>query len=264
MFTTAPAPGAARARPLVCLHPSPTSGEMFADLAAELAADRIVHRPDTPGFGASDAPSAKPTVADYGGALGDALADLGYGDERSPLGPVDLFGFHTGSLCAVELALQRPGMVRRLALAGVPHYESAQRERERASHVRPYPYFEERDYVGEMFRRLVLDARDSGEPEQRLRRFGDWLRAGRNGWWGPDAVFTYDSVTTLPRLALPTLFIAFNEEMTEPTRAASRLVAGARLVEMLDLPIFGFIVDPRRVAATLKSFFDAPQPQRTV
>jgi len=256
VFAAAPSPGDGARRPLVCLHPSPTSGEMYADLQAALATDRVVYCPDTPGFGASDPPPAKPTIGDYGGALAECVAALPRGSASD--GRVDLFGFHTGSLCAIELALQRPDLVSRLVLSGVPHYGAAQqRERERRSHVTGYPYFEDREYVGRIYQRLVLDAKDSGEPATRLRRFGERLRAGPNGWWGPDAVFSYDSSAALPRLRVPTLLIAFNEEMLQPTREAATLIPGARLVEMLDLPIFGFIVAPQRVAATLREFFDA-------
>lgn len=260
VFATAPAAarGAARRPPVVCLHPSPTSGEMYADLATVLASDRSVFCPDTPGYGASDPPPRKPTIADYGGALADAIAAL-LAEQRPRGGRIDLFGFHTGSLCALEVALQRPDLVRRLVLSGVPHYgDPAERERERRANVTGYPYFADRDYVGRMYQRLVLDAKDSGDPATRLRRFGDRLRAGPDGWWGPDAVFTYDSAAALPRLRVPTLLIAFNEQMTGPTRAAAALVPGARLVEMLDLPIFGFIVAPQRVGAALREFFDAP------
>lgn len=259
VFSAAPPASDGARVPLVCLHPSPTTGEMYADLQAALATDRVVHCPDTPGYGASDAPLAKPGIPDYGGALAEAVAALQGAVPQGTVQQVDVFGFHTGSLCAVELALQRPDLVRRLVLSGVPHYgDAARRERERRSHVMGYPYFEDRDYVARMFQRLVLDAKDSGEPAVRLRRFGERLRAGPNGWWGPDAVFSYDSAAALPRLRVPTLLIAFNEEMTEPTREAAKLIPGARLVEMLDLPIFGFIVAPDRVAATIRGFLDAP------
>ncbi len=275
LYSAAPAAPDERHPPLVCLHPSPTSGEMYADLQAAMATDRAVHCPDTPGYGASDAPRSKPGIADYGAALAEAVAALAEGTRREHTGAragavetaglakasqVDLFGFHTGSLCAIEVALQRPDLVRRLVLSGVPHYGDAERrERERRSHVPGYPYFEDRDYVPRLFQRLVLDAKDSGDPAARLRRFGDRLRAGPNGWWGPDAVFSYDSAAALPRLRVPTLLIAFNEEMTGPTRDAARLIPGARLVEMLDLPIFGFIVAPQRVAATIRDFLDVPR-----
>jgi pimeloyl-ACP methyl ester carboxylesterase len=242
--------------PLVCFHPSPTTGEMYHDLQRELASDRTVHCPDTPGYGSSDAPAQKPSMQDYGATLSEALAQLLRTDRSGGAKPVraDLFGFHTGSLCALEVALQRPDLVRRVVLSGVPHFEAAERERQRRQNVTGYPYFSDPDYLPRLYRRLVLDARDSGTPEQRLRRFGDRLRAGSNGWWGPDAVFTYDSVQALPRLAKSTLLIAFNEEMTEPTRQAARLVPDARLIEMLDLPIFGFIVAPARVAGAIRDF----------
>jgi pimeloyl-ACP methyl ester carboxylesterase len=249
-----PAATGPRATPLICLHPSPLTGEIYADLQAELATDRIVHCPDTPGFGYSDPPPHKPTIADYGGAVGDALADQGYGGAGSPLGPVDVFGFHTGALVALELALQRKAMVRKLVLCGVPHYTAADRPRQRAAHVTPQPFLTDRDYVPRLFARLVLDAVGSGTPEQRLRRFGDRLRAGSNGWWGIDAVFTYDSVSALPRLRVPTMLLAFDEEMTQPTRDAAQLVPQALLREMPELPLFGFIVDPRAVATTLREF----------
>lgn len=254
-ISAAPEAAARRAPPLVCLHPSPTSGEMYRDLQAVLATDRVVHCPDTPGFGNSDPPRHKPRIEDYGTALAESIAALGCGDpQRGGLGQVDLFGFHTGSLCALEVALQRPDLIRRLVLAGVPHYLPDERERQRRQNVPGYPYFSDREYVGRMYQKLVLDAQNSGTPEQRLTRFGERLKAGANGWWGPDAVFRYDSVSALPRLRCRTLFIAFNEEMTEPTRAAAKLVPGSRLIEMLDLPIFGFIVAPPRIAATIREF----------
>jgi pimeloyl-ACP methyl ester carboxylesterase len=245
--TMAPPAPARRAPPLCCLHPSPTSGDMYRDLQQVLATDRVVHCPDTPGFGNSDPPLAKPRIEDYGAALADAIAALG-------AGRVDLFGFHTGSLCAIEIALQRPELIRRVILSGVPHYLPEERDRQRRQNVPGYPYFTDRDYVGKLYQRLVLDASNSGTPEQRLTRFGERLKGGVNGWWGPDAVFTYDSVSALPRLQQPTLFMAFNEEMTEPTREAKKLVAGAQLALMLDLPIFGFIVAPQRVAAVMREF----------
>ena len=230
---------------------------MYRELQAVLAEDRVVHCPDTPGYGNSNAPQEKPTMIDYGAALAAAVAALQSDRQRRAPPRVDLFGFHTGSLCAIEVALQRPDLVRRVVLSGVPHYLPEERERKRRANVAGYPYFTDRDYVGRMYQRLVLDARGSGTMEQRLTRFGERLRAGSNGWWGPDAVFTYDSVAALPRLKPPTLLIAFDEEMTEPTRDAARLIPNSRLVEMLDLPIFGFIVAPDRVARAIREFLDS-------
>lgn len=242
--------------PLICMHPSPTSGEMYRDMVTYLATDRVVHCPDTAGFGGSDPPPMKPTMADYGGDLAEAVANLGFGRDTAK-GQVDIFGFHTGSLCAVEFAAQRPDLVRKAVLSGVPHYTPEERARQRKQNVPGYPYFTDPNYVAGMYKRLVLEATNSGTPEDRLRRFGDRLRAGANGWWGPDAVFTHDTGAVLPKLTMPVLLIAFNEQMTQPTRDAAKIIPGAKLIEMLDLPIFGFIVAPERVATTIKEFLDA-------
>ncbi len=245
-------------RPLVCIHPSPTTGEMYAALQIELARDRWVYCPDTPGFGSSDSPTKKPSIADYASALLQAIEHIAHDVNINGRGQIDLFGFHTGSLIAAEIAIQRPDLIHKLIISGVPHYpDPAQREQERKSHVKPYPYFQDREYVGKMFQRLVLDAKDSGSNSARLRRFGERLRAGENGWWGPDAVFLYDTNAQLPRISTPTLLIAFNEEMTEPTRQAAKIIPGANIVDMTDLPIFGFIANPVRVATTLINFFDS-------
>jgi pimeloyl-ACP methyl ester carboxylesterase len=223
-------------------------------MVAFLATDRIVHCVDTPGFGGSDPPPAKPTMDDYGAAVADALADLGYGPAGK--GTVDLFGFHTGSLVAVATALSRPQLIRRVVLSGVPHYTPEERARQRAQNVRGYPFFEDREYVPNLYKRLVLDGTDAGPIERRLARFADRMRAGPDGVWGADAVFTYDTGAALPKLAMPVRLIAFNEMMTQPTRDAAKIIPQATLVEMLDLPMFGFIVAPDRVAAEIRKFLD--------
>jgi pimeloyl-ACP methyl ester carboxylesterase len=237
--------------PLVCFHPSPTSGEMYRDLQALMAADRIVHCPDTPGFGRSDDPPSKPTMADYGGALADAITALGYGTKNE----VDIFGFHTGSLVAAEVAIQRPEMMRRVALSGVPHYTPEDRAKQREGVAGGYPMLTDPEYVGRMYKRLVLEGKDSGELEQRYYRFVNRMRAGPNGWWGPDAVFSMDTAARLPMLTMPVLLIAFNEMMLQPTRDAAKIIPNVKLIEMLDLPMFGFVTDPTKVAAVLREFF---------
>ena len=64
----------------------------------------------------SDAPPAPPGMAGYAAAFGDALDALGVA------GPVDCYGFHTGTLLTIELAVQRPDLVGRIALTGIPMY----------------------------------------------------------------------------------------------------------------------------------------------
>jgi len=97
---------------LICLHSREGSSRSFLRFLPEIAVDRSVYAPDLPGFGESD-PAPSGTFAD--GAL--AVLDL-TGDLR--LRHVDVLGVGFGGAVALELAANRPELVRRLVLLGTP------------------------------------------------------------------------------------------------------------------------------------------------
>src|SRR5271167_4135901 len=90
--------------PLVMLHPSPRSGEMWERLQERLA--RPVHAPDRLGYGFSDAPPWALSLEQYAQSTLDALKGAGM------TGPIDLLGVHTGSIEAIEIAHQLGSQVR--------------------------------------------------------------------------------------------------------------------------------------------------------
>ena len=49
--------------PLLCLHDLPGSGRVFTRLLPLAGEDRSVYAPDLPGFGESDGPTVRPTMA---------------------------------------------------------------------------------------------------------------------------------------------------------------------------------------------------------
>ena len=250
----APGARAANATPLVCLHQSPLSGRIFRELQTAMASDRAVLSPDTPGFGASDGPDRQPAMADYGGAIGEALIAAGYG--RDANGPVDLFGFHTGSFVALETAIQYPGLVRRVVLCGVPYYSAAERMARQQQFLKPYAFFSDPDYVDVMYKRIVVDGDKNVSPERRLERFTDRMRAGPEGEWGPRAVFAYDADQGLRNIRRPVLLMAFDEVMAQPTRAARAFIPQAEFMELPDLKMMGFMTHPQRVADSLRQWLD--------
>ncbi|HWJ07398.1 MAG TPA: alpha/beta hydrolase [Steroidobacteraceae bacterium] len=99
--------------PLLCVAPPALTGRAFRPLLRDLGRDRSVYAPDLPGSGESDGPDHVATVADQAAAFADLIDSL-------RLKQVDVLGYQTGSLAAIELALARPQQVRRVALAGVP------------------------------------------------------------------------------------------------------------------------------------------------
>jgi pimeloyl-ACP methyl ester carboxylesterase len=100
---------------LFCLHHSADSSRTFARFLPEIADDRSVYAPDLPGFGESD-PAPAVNYSDAAAAVADLAADL-------RLRQIDLLGFRFGAGVALELAVARPDLVRRLVLVGAPSME---------------------------------------------------------------------------------------------------------------------------------------------
>jgi pimeloyl-ACP methyl ester carboxylesterase len=99
--------------PLLCVAPPALTGRVFRPVLRDLGRDRSVYAPDLPGTGESDGPDHVATTGDHAAAFVDLIDSL-------RLKQVDVVGYQSGSLTAIELALARPQQVRRVALIGVP------------------------------------------------------------------------------------------------------------------------------------------------
>lgn len=104
-------------RPFVLFHQSPNSSVEYDALVAELGTDRVAIAVDTPGHGGSDGPWTQPTIEDYAEAIVEGLGNLGYNADH----PIDVFGFHTGSRIATEIAVSHPALVRHVILGLSPY-----------------------------------------------------------------------------------------------------------------------------------------------
>jgi pimeloyl-ACP methyl ester carboxylesterase len=96
---------------LFCLHADQSSSRAFARFLPEIADVRSVYAPDLPGLGESD-PSPNSNAGEAARAVSDLADDL-------RLRQIDLLGIHSGARAALDLAVARPTLVRRLVLAGV-------------------------------------------------------------------------------------------------------------------------------------------------
>jgi pimeloyl-ACP methyl ester carboxylesterase len=210
--------------PLVCIHPCPLSGRVFRGLLSDLGRDRSVYAPDLPGYGESDAPETAPSVADYASAVEDLLDSL-------RLRQVDVLGYQTGSLVAVELALARPEQVRRVLLAGVPAFEARDRE---TFNARPWPALARGDgsHLVEEWQRI----RRSRGAHATLSRMGEdlasALRAGDTAAWGPAAAANYAAGERPPLLRQPAVVLRPRDEFWEMTARAEALLHEARRVDL--------------------------------
>lgn len=221
------------APPLVFFHQSPRSSLEYEPLIALMARDRLCIAPDTPGYGASDPPPGPLSIGEYTAALLQGLDQLGM---TAGTAQVDVFGFHTGALLAAEAAIQRPSLVRRLVLAGVPYVvgeERAERYRIRVAERLRRPL--SGSHLIDAWHSIVT-MRPSGMSIERAEALlVDSLLAGDRAWWAYEGVFTYPSEHELPKVRQPSLLLAVNDLLFENTHRAAQVMPNAQVVEMLEV-----------------------------
>lgn len=102
---------------VICLHGASGTGRMFLEVSRRLGSSRSLYSPDLPGCGESDAATSRLSIGGYADAVADFLDSMRFRQ-------VDLLAVGAGAAVAVELALGRPKIVRKLYLHGVPGKEA--------------------------------------------------------------------------------------------------------------------------------------------
>src|SRR6185437_12340603 len=106
--------------PLVMFHGSPGSSYSLMPLMRHLAAGRRVIAIDTAGNGDSTpTPQAEPEIGDLAEVHWSAIAALG-------LGPVDLYGYHTGAAICTELSIRHHDGIRRIVMDGLSAFDPSE------------------------------------------------------------------------------------------------------------------------------------------
>jgi pimeloyl-ACP methyl ester carboxylesterase len=231
---------------LLCLHRSPLSGRQFERFLALSGRDRSVYAPDAPGFGESDAPATRPSIADYAGAIGDFLDSMRFRQ-------IDVLGCQLGALVAAELAIARPHQIRRVVLVSVPALTDADREVFRQSQG-PTPGNQDGSHLMSEWQR-VRDAYGPGVLfEVTTRAFADRLRSGTQGAWATTATLQYAVRERLGLVTQPTLVLRPKDALWEASQRVRELLPKARLI---DLPEQGqglFEVSPEAVVEATREF----------
>lgn len=214
---------------LFCLHPAPFSGLAFTGIMPHLAQGRRIIAPDYPGHGGSDAFKTEPSIEEYAAAIEAVIADL------SANAAVDLMGFHTGNLVAVEIGLSVADRVRRLALVDVPAFDPKTRDKYRGAMSKPLEITPEMQCLEAAWDRGMTKRLASQGPDRSFDMFVEQLRHGKNMNAAFHAGFSYDVDGKLPQVAHPTLILASQSALLEATHRASKLIPTAKLVERPDI-----------------------------
>ena len=245
--------------PLAFFHQNHKSAFEYDLLLREMGRDRESLAFDTPGYGNSDGPPDVPTMADYAGAMADALDSLGFGANGK--GPIDVFGLHTGVLIATELALTRPDLVRRIVMSGVPYRSPEKRQEILDALPRDRKLTEDGAWVMDCWRVLVAE-RSKGVPLDRAARvFVEALHPLDKHWHAYDAVWNYPLEERLPRLAHPVAILQTHELLLDDTRRAhAELLPRAHYVEIPDVQVNILDLAWKQFAREMRLWLDGPAP----
>lgn len=112
--------------PLLCLHQTASSSEMFEHLMQLIAPFVSIVAIDTPGYGQSFRPEQPVSIAYFAQITRQCLEGLGV--ERCYV-----FGHHTGAAIAVQLVHDAPEVVDRLILGGPPLLSDEQKQKLKAT-----------------------------------------------------------------------------------------------------------------------------------
>lgn len=236
--------------PLLLLHPSPYSSAFYLDFMREMSTDRWVIAIDTPGFGDSDRPADPPSIADYADNAALVLSELGVNRE------VDVLGYHTGTLIAVEMAIQFPDQVRRLVLPGVPHFTGAAQREAFEQYAKPDRL--DPDGVHHTSKwQFASSGMSYGMSLLRAQEhFADMVQAIPESGHAYYGVFSYPGDQQFPKVTQPSLFIAPTGSLLDETKAAQEITPNSRLVIMSEYPHNVFDLGVEFMAELTRKFLD--------
>lgn len=241
--------------PLLLLHPTPKSGWIYEGLMQNIGSDRTALAPDTPGYGASDAPPAPASIEDFAGEM-IRLADQLVTDGQLPAGPIDVLGYHTGSVIATAMARLYPDKVRRLVLVSLAAYDAPTRQQKRENLKNWRGPTEDGSHLTAMWQLMqsLFDPRI--DAEWKHASLTENLRPGCRAPWGYDAVYRYDFQEALDDLTHRTLILNPEDDLWQPTRDNYRRVRNADYVELPGLGHGLFDLETDRIAGLVRDFLN--------
>jgi pimeloyl-ACP methyl ester carboxylesterase len=240
-------PGGAKAPPIILLHQSPLSGRMFDRLLPHLAVGRLAIAVDTPGYGESDRPATRPSLAAYGDAILDTLTKA-YGAQ------LDLVGYHTGAAIAADLAARRADRVRRVTLISMPFFDAKRRASMLKQLAVKTPYADDGSHLPPLWTG-TFRVKPAGQSLDDVARIvAEKQRVGRHGEWALLSAMEVDFAPLLPRLRQPALVLAPHDGLEDEGAAAARLMPRAELVDMPRLAYGLFDSAPAEIAAPILAF----------
>ena len=214
---------------LYCFSPGPFSSIAYADMLPKLATQRRVIAADYPGQGGSDGGGGTPSIETYAASMLAVMKHLS-GDAE-----VHVTGFHSGTLVAVETALQSSSQVSRIVLVDVPAFDPDTRAKYLPAVGAPFEPSADLESLSKAWDMAVIKRQASQSLDACLQLFADTVANGSQMNATFHAAFSYDVEAKFAASVQPTAIIATQSGLLEPTRRAAQLIEGSRLTERLDI-----------------------------
>ena len=248
--------------PLLLSSPGLSSGRIYEALAAQLPGRQLVV-PDRLGFGHSDRPATRLPFGEYARTTIEVLDALGVEE-------FDVFGIHTGSVEAIELAASHPDRVRRLAVVEGPAFSVEEVEEFKSHYVEHPPPVETGEHLEWYWRWWYVGGYDGGAPRKRSYDppltdpwVQEHLASLPEFWWAYHATIEHPTRDLVTQVTQPFMVFSTHDDLVEQTlRAIPTLPPQMTIAELHDFQdVLEFSAwlpeDARIVLEHLVPFLDA-------
>lgn len=216
---------------LLCFPPSPFSAVAYKTIAPMLAAKYCVIAVDYPGLGNSDWPDAPITI----GLISEAVLELAATFEGK--GPIDLLGFHSGTLVAIESVVRVPDLFRNLILIDVPFFKEADRKVHLTKKYGQINLGSELMCLQKIWDSCVSNRLSRLGLERGFELFLDQASLGEKGGVIFEAAFQYDCYGQAGKVTTPTVVIATRAGLYQESLGTHQVIPGAKLVTVEDVSV---------------------------
>ena len=194
--------------PIVFLHQTPSSSQMFEAIMRRLQ-DYSTYAIDTPGFGQSFHPDHVPTMAEYSAWLVEAIQSIA-------IDRVHLFGHHTGSSMAIQIAQDHPDLITSLTMIGPFIATADEKEEMRKTISSDWGPVEDGSHLMKAWNLVGNSLGAKGNIELHHREVVDALRAHESAHQTHEAVWDHDFIKLFKSVECPMLVMCAPDDVLYP------------------------------------------------
>jgi pimeloyl-ACP methyl ester carboxylesterase len=173
------------------------------------------------------------------------------------IGEFDVFGYHTGSVAAIDLAVRASGRVRHVAVISLPLMERAAREQHLAGMAPDLQVAVDGSHLTAVWQKK-WPYRGGTQSLALFDTFmSEYVRPGPFNYWAYRALFGYPLESRLADVSQPVLVFNPQDEISDNTRRAMPLLRNGQLVDVAPWGYGMLDTNAEEIAARLRAHFDS-------